>query len=317
MTKALQIAPKTESVTWTEKQKELIKSTVANGTDDDEFKLFLYVAKQRGLDPLLRQIHAVMRWDSMKKREAMAIQVGIDGYRLIAARTGRYCPGSRTEFETKQSPPGTMGQLLSATAFVKVLIPDGQGGHQWTEVSETAYFDEYCARKKDGKPNHMWANKPRIMLAKCAEALVLRKAFPAELSGLYTNEEMQQADNSVPTSVPSEVVDVRVKHIGDPPDDLPMPESKDKALEDLRLQWMGELMEVGQKDGRHPGEVWWALVKMHLPWVCRREGDEDAEVVYKRWSIQNVTDFAEFLAEFFAEPMGEVEYDSREPGEDG
>ena len=64
----------------------------------------------------------------------------------------------------------------------------------------TAMFDEFAGLKKDGEvmvPSEMWAKMPALMLAKCAEALAIRRAFPAKLSGLYVAEEMDQADNEV------------------------------------------------------------------------------------------------------------------------
>lgn len=166
---------------------ELLKRTICKGATDDELELFLHVSKRTGLDPFARQIHAVKRWQD--GREVMTVQTGIDGYRLIAERSDRYMPGREATFEYDEA-----GLIVSATAYVKKL--DKQG--QWHEISASARFEEYCGRKKDGTPNSMWNTKPHIMLAKCAEALVLRKAFPAELSGIYTREEMDQADVEAP-----------------------------------------------------------------------------------------------------------------------
>ncbi len=167
---------------------DLLKRTICRGSTNDEFELFLHACKRTGLDPFMKQIHAVKRWDNVLRREVMQIQTGIDGYRLIADRTGKYAPGKETVFSYASD-----GTLVSSTAYVKKQTPDGT----WHEISSTAYYVEYVCLKKDGLPNIMWATKGHIMLSKCAEACALRKAFPAELSGIYTKEEMEQADNSL------------------------------------------------------------------------------------------------------------------------
>jgi len=171
-------------MTYSRDQIDLIKRTVAKGANDDELKLFLHLSKKTGLDPFAKQIHCVKRWSTDVNSYVMTAQTGIDGYRLIAERTGRYAPGKEPSFHTEG------GQLVSATAYVMKLV-----GDKWFEVAASAFYDEYVAKKKDGSPNVMWATKPRIMLAKCAESLALRRAFPAELSGLYTEDEISTTTN--------------------------------------------------------------------------------------------------------------------------
>lgn len=169
------------------KQVEILKNSICRGVSNEEFEIFLMACAKTQLDPFMRQIYAVKR--KAKKPdgswgETMTIQTGIDGYRLIAERTGCYAPGPEPTYKLEE------GKLMSATAYIKKQTKDGT----WHEVSASAYTDEYCQKKYDGSPIGMWATMPRTMLAKCAEAQALRKAFPAEMSGVYTKEEMQQAD---------------------------------------------------------------------------------------------------------------------------
>jgi phage recombination protein Bet len=163
----------------------LIKNMFFKGLDDDNLQVFLHICKRTMLDPLSRQIYAVMRNDYKTNKAVMTIQTGIDGYRLIAERTGKYSPGREPSFSYSVE-----GRIISATAYVKKMTEDGT----WHEVAATAYFDEYCQRTKDGKPTQFWLKMGHTMIAKCAEALALRKAFPADLSGIYTKEEMEQAE---------------------------------------------------------------------------------------------------------------------------
>lgn len=159
---------------------KLIKDTVCRGSTDTELKLFIYQCKKTGLDPLSRQIHAVKRWDSSLQREAMSIQTGIDGYRLIADRTDRYAGSDDAAFQLDDK-----GGIIAASVTVWKLVAGIR-----CPFTATAYWSEYAQFKKDGGLTIFWKTRPRLMLAKCAESLALRKAFPQELSGVYTHEEM-------------------------------------------------------------------------------------------------------------------------------
>lgn len=182
--KAESIAQPIGSSFFDRSQIDLIKSMYFAGSTDSEFEMFMHICKKTGLDPILKQIHPVKRWDSKLQKEVMTVQTAIDGYRLIAERSGKYSPGREPTYKYDDK-----GLLISATAYVKKMTVDGT----WHEVAATAFFEEYVQRTKDGKPTSFWVRMGHNQLAKCAEALAIRKAFPADLSGIYTHDEMQQA----------------------------------------------------------------------------------------------------------------------------
>ncbi|MDN6135698.1 MAG: recombinase RecT, partial [Brevibacterium sp.] len=174
---------------WTDNQRAALAQIGVQKASDADLAVFFHQSQRTGLDPFAKQIYMIER------KGKQTIQTGIDGFRLIARRTidrtkegFGYRPtlwcgrdGQWRDVWLEQEPP----------AAAKVVVV--RGGQEFDAI---ALFDSYAGKKYDGNLNAMWSTQGAHMIAKCAEALALRKAFPQDLSGLYTTDEMAQADNS-------------------------------------------------------------------------------------------------------------------------
>lgn len=191
-------------------QIDLIRRTVAKDCNDNEFDLFCTVVRNTGLDPFRKQIYAfVYSKDDAAKRK-MAIVTGIDGMRAVAARSKRYRPDEEEpRFEYDADLKGPLNPLGLVKATVRIWMKD-DGGLDWRPVAGVAYWDEFAPvvdewawneQQHKRTPNGQqklegnWPKMGRVMLAKCAEAQAIRKAFPEDLSGIYETSEMDQANS--------------------------------------------------------------------------------------------------------------------------
>lgn len=165
----------------------VLRNSKFKGFTDDEISYARSVCSHLQLNPILKQIHFVKRKDHSDGTYTVTVQVGIDGFRLAAERTGRYAGSDDGIFEYK---PGTHAPIKASVTVYKMV--DGIR----VPYTASARWEEYYPGDQ-AKEGFMWRKMPHGQLAKCAEALALRKAFPQELSALRTDEEMAQAARPV------------------------------------------------------------------------------------------------------------------------
>ncbi len=197
-----EVVPTNSNNDFTANQKHLLKTQICPGASDDELSLFMAVAKKTGLDPFSRQIYGFMRKEKSKTGQwlqKLSIQTSIDGFRLIAARTNEY--------------EGQVGPLWCGEdgewkdVWLSNLPPAAAKVGVWRKgfkepIYSVAKFESY-AQRYDGKLSNMWQKFSDLMISKCAEALALRRAFPNELSGIYSSDEMAQTQNIERPEVPA------------------------------------------------------------------------------------------------------------------
>ena len=171
------------ALSLSDEQLALLKRTIAKDSTDDELALFVNVCKRKNLDPFSKQIHFI------KRAGKVTFQTAIDGYRAMAARSQTYAGSDDYRFDEGL----TEYQMLEAKRLrprtATVTVYKVVAGVRCPFVA-TARWSEYFPGEAIG---FMWKKMPFLMLGKCAEALALRKAFPEELGGVYTDTEMMQA----------------------------------------------------------------------------------------------------------------------------
>lgn len=158
----------------------LLANTLLRGATDNELELFVSLCNAKRLDPFTRQIYGIKTGNG-----GLQMFASIDGLRVIAQRSGQYA-GQMGPFWCGKDGQWTDVWLASeppAAAKVGVLRK-GWPEPMWGVATMASY----------GKQSPTWKQMPDMMLAKCAESIALRKAFPDDISGLYVREEFGEVE---------------------------------------------------------------------------------------------------------------------------
>ncbi len=243
---------------YTTEERHLILETCCGGASEAEAFALIGIAEARGMNVLAQECYFVKRYDRAKGKDVWAVQAAIDSFRIRAEKTGLYDGQDEPEYEHNAK-----GEIVLAR--VKVYRKD------WARpMVGVARWSEYVQTTKDGRPTRFWEQMPYNQLAKCAEALALRKAFPSALAKIYTTEEMGQADNE-PKGPPQ----MQRGPIKPPPPQLEQGLAKSVDALDLAAKIRAQILAAPSKGELH--EIWLAFNEVDKTGWPKRIVDEIVE----------------------------------------
>ena len=239
---------------FTDQQIAALRQIGLGANTQADVEVFFHQAKRSGLDPFRREIYMITR--KTKNGPKATIQTGIDGFYKIADRVTRATGGTWGIPETLWCGPNGQWRdvWLEETPPAAAKVTVERNGSRFTTVATSA---EYNA----GSP--MWQKMPARMIAKCAEALAIRRAFPDDLSGLYTSEEMAQADSPAPAPRPQAQQSQGGSRLAQAMGQRPQPQQQpvESQPEPWQAQW-AELKDALAAAGLAPaedrGDLWLA-----------------------------------------------------------
>lgn len=186
----------------------MVRNYLVNGggsVTDQEVVMFINLCKFQHLNPFLREAYLIKYGNS-----PATMVTGKDVFTKRAKRNPKFAGMQAgifvldaekrvTEREGAMALPGE--QIVGGWA--KVYIKDYE-----QPVYAAAGFDEYAGRTKDGELNSQWKSKPATMIRKVALVQALREAFPEDFEGLYSPEEIKEANaaldyGTAPIEVPA------------------------------------------------------------------------------------------------------------------
>lgn len=192
--RALATVRPNDAAVFSAEEREVIRNAILPGATDADIAFIGRYARSTGLDIFARQLYVFKDSKSGK----LTMQASIDGFRVVAERSQKYAgqlgpywcgeDGQWVEVWLQNKPPAAAKVGVLRNDFAQPL---------WAVARTMSYAQRY----RDGNFIGQWATMPDVMIAKCAESLALRRAFPRELSGIYTREEMAQAENE-PAAAP-------------------------------------------------------------------------------------------------------------------
>ncbi|OLT25836.1 hypothetical protein BJF83_22405 [Nocardiopsis sp. CNR-923] len=181
-----------DQVEWSEAQIAALRQMGIEEAPFGEQLVFLHVCQRSGLDPFSRQVYLIGRTDKYAPGgKKWTIQVGIDGFRAVARGTGMYRGQIGPEW---CGPDGVWTDVWVHDAVPPVAARVGLlHAEMDVPVWGVAKFVEFRPQGGSGGDRaFLWRQMPSHMIAKCAEASAIRKAFPQVLGGAYIPEEMDQ-----------------------------------------------------------------------------------------------------------------------------